>query len=242
VQETRGWVEEKGATVSQRSKEYAHDYRYFPEPDLPPLSLSRQWVEEIKSRLPKLPEARQVEFKTLIRLSAYDAYQLTTSRAMADYFEACHKLVPEGASKEKKAKAVANWLLGEFTRLLNATNIEIKDAKVTPLHLVEMLALIEEGTLSTKMAKEVFEEMFHSGKRASQVVKEKRLVQISGASQLDGIIDRVLAENAVAVADFKKGRETALKFLVGRVMKATKGQANPQMVNELLKKKLTENS
>jgi aspartyl-tRNA(Asn)/glutamyl-tRNA(Gln) amidotransferase subunit B len=133
---------------------------------------------------------------------------------------------------------VANWLLGEFNRLLNAANIEIRDARVTPQHLVEMLALIEEGTLSTKMAKEVFEEMFHSGKSASQVVKEKRLVQISGASQLDDIIDKVLAENAAAVADFKKGKEQSLKFLVGQVMKATKGQANPQMVNELLKKKL----
>jgi aspartyl-tRNA(Asn)/glutamyl-tRNA(Gln) amidotransferase subunit B len=238
VQETRGWVEEKGATVSQRSKEYAHDYRYFPEPDLPPLTLSRQWVEDIRKQLPELSDARRERFMSQYNLSGYDVNVLTASKAMSDYFEACLKLLPQGAEVEKKAKVVANWLLGEFTRLLNAANIEIRDARVTPQHLVEMLALIEEGTLSTKMAKEVFEEMFRSGKSASQVVKEKRLVQISGASQLDDIIDKVLAENAAAVADFKKGKEQSLKFLVGQVMKATKGQANPQMVNELLKKKL----
>jgi aspartyl-tRNA(Asn)/glutamyl-tRNA(Gln) amidotransferase subunit B len=157
---------------------------------------------------------------------------------MADYFEKCLKLMPPGVEMEKRAKLVANWLLSDFARLLNATNTEIKDAKVEPAHLVEMLDLIDNGTLSTKMAKEVFEEMFHSGKSASQVVKEKGLVQISGASELEAILDKVLVENAAAVADFKKGRETALKFLVGQVMKTTKGQANPQMVNELLRRKL----
>jgi aspartyl-tRNA(Asn)/glutamyl-tRNA(Gln) amidotransferase subunit B len=238
AQETRGWVEEKGATVSQRSKEYAHDYRYFPEPDLPPLSLSRQWVEEIRKRLPELSDARRERFMSQYNLSGYDANLLTTSRAISDYFETCLKLLPQGTEAEKKAKVVANWLLGEFTRLLNAANVEIRDAKVEPRHLVELFDLIDNGTLSTKMAKEVFEEMFHSGKRASQVVKEKGLVQISGASELEAILDKVLVENAAAVADFKKGRETALKFLVGQVMKTTKGQANPQMVNELLRRKL----
>jgi len=242
VQETRGWVEEKGATVSQRSKEYAHDYRYFPEPDLPPLELSRKFVDEIRSRLPKLPEARRVEFKTQIGLSAYDTNHLTMSRAMADYFEACYKLLPAGAEVEKKAKTVANWLLGEFTRLLNATNIEIKDAKVEPQHLVEMLDLIDKGTLSTKMAKEVFEDMFHSGKKASQVVQEKGLAQISTATELEAVVGQVIAANSQAVVDYKQGKETALKFLVGQVMKATKGQANPQMVNELLRRMLAKDS
>jgi aspartyl-tRNA(Asn)/glutamyl-tRNA(Gln) amidotransferase subunit B len=149
--------------------------------------------------------------------------------------------MPQSVDKEKKAKTVANWLLGEFSRMLNVTNIEVKDAKVEPVHLVEMLDLIDKGTLSTKMAKEVFEEMFHSGKGALQVVQEKGLVQISGASELEEIISQVLAANAAAVADFKKGKEQSLKFLVGQVMKATKGQANPQMLNELLRKKLAGN-
>jgi aspartyl-tRNA(Asn)/glutamyl-tRNA(Gln) amidotransferase subunit B len=241
VQETRGWVEEKGATVSQRSKEYAHDYRYFPEPDLPPLTVSREWVKEIKSRLPELPDARRERFMARLGLSLYDANLLTASRTMADYFEDCLKLMPQNAEKERKAKAVANWLLSDFARLLNATNTEIEDAKVKPGHLVEMLDLTDKGTLSTKMAKEVFEGMFRSGKSAPQVVREKGLVQISGASELDSILEKVLAENSGAVADFKKGKEQSLKFLVGQVMKATKGQANPQMVNELLKKKLAGN-
>jgi aspartyl-tRNA(Asn)/glutamyl-tRNA(Gln) amidotransferase subunit B len=242
AQETRGWVEEKGATVSQRSKEQAHDYRYFPEPDLPPLELSRKFVDEIRARLPELPDSRRDRFVSQYNLSRYDANLLTDSRAMADYFEACLKLLPAGTGAEKKAKTVANWLLGEFTRLLNATNTEIKDAKVKPRNLVEMLDLIDKGTLSTKMAKEVFEDMFHSGKRAFQVVQEKGLAQISTTTELETIVGQVIAANSQAVADYKQGRETALKFLVGQVMKATKGQANPQMVNELLRRMLAKGS
>ena len=242
VQETRGWVEEKGATVSQRSKEQAHDYRYFPEPDLPPMEFSRALVDEIRSRLPELPDARRDRFMSQYNLSGYDANLLTVSRAMADYFEACLKLLLAGTGADKKAKTVANWLLGEFTRLLNATNIEIKDAKVEPRHLVEMLDLIDKGTLSTKMAKEVFEDMFHSGKKASLVVQEKGLAQISTTTELETVVGQVIAANSQAVADYKQGKETALKFLVGQVMKATKGQANPQMVNELLRRMLAKDS
>jgi aspartyl-tRNA(Asn)/glutamyl-tRNA(Gln) amidotransferase subunit B len=242
VQETRGWVEEKGVTVSQRSKEEAHDYRYFPEPDLPPMEFSRALVDEISSRLPELPDAVRDRFMSQYNLSGYDANLLTVSRAMADYFEACLKLLPAGTGADKKAKTVANWLLGEFTRLLNATNIEIKDAKVGPQHLVEMLDLIDKGTLSTKMAKEVFEDMFHSGKKASLVVQEKGLAQISTTTELETVVGRVIAANSQAVADYKQGKETALKFLVGQVMKATKGQANPQMVNELLRRMLAKDS
>jgi aspartyl-tRNA(Asn)/glutamyl-tRNA(Gln) amidotransferase subunit B len=242
VQETRGWVEEKGATVSQRSKEYAHDYRYFPEPDLPPMEFSRALVDEIRSRLPELPDAVRDRFMSQYNLSGYDANLLTVSRAMADYFEVCLKLLPAGTGADKKAKTVANWLLGEFTRLLNATNIEIKDAKVEPRHLVEMLDLIDKGTLSTKMAKEVFEDMFHSGKKASLVVQEKGLAQISTTTELETVVGQVIAANSQAVADYKQGKDTALKFLVGQVMKATKGQANPQMVNELLRRMLAKDS
>jgi aspartyl-tRNA(Asn)/glutamyl-tRNA(Gln) amidotransferase subunit B len=241
VQETRGWVEEKGATVSQRSKEYAHDYRYFPEPDLPPLVVSREWVEEIRARLPELPDARRNRFVSQYGLSGYDADLLTASRALADYFETSVKLMPQGVELNKRAKTVANWLLGEFTRLLNVESMEVGKARVQPQHLVEMLDLVDRGTLSTTMAKPVFEEMFHSGKRPSEIVREKGLVQISGADELETVLDRVLSANAQAVADFKRGREQSLTFLVGQVMRATKGQANPKMVNELLRRRLAEN-
>jgi aspartyl-tRNA(Asn)/glutamyl-tRNA(Gln) amidotransferase subunit B len=204
--------------------------------------LSRKLVDEIRSRLPELPDARRDRFSSQYGLSGYDANLLTVSRAMADYFETCLKLLPQGVEAEKKAKTVANWLLGEFTRLLNVTNIEIKDAKVEPQHLIEMLDLIDKGTLSTSMAKTVFEEMFRSGKMPSQVVKEKGLAQISTANELETIVVQVIAANAPAVADFKQGKEQALKFLVGQVMKATKGQANPQMLNELLRRMLAKGS
>jgi aspartyl-tRNA(Asn)/glutamyl-tRNA(Gln) amidotransferase subunit B len=238
VQETRGWVEEKGVTVSQRSKEYAHDYRYFPEPDLPPLHISKEWVDELKACLPELPDARRDRFMSQYGLSRYDANLLTASKAMADFFESCLKLSPQYAESGKKAKTVANWLLGEFNRLLNATDTEIADSKVTPQHLVEMLDLIDSGTLSITMAKAVFEEMFHSGKTPSEIVREKGLAQISGALELDVIISQVIAAYPQAVADFKQGKEQALKFLVGQVMRSTKGQANPGVVNDLLRRKL----
>ena len=240
VQETRGWVEDMGITVSQRSKEYAHDYRYFPEPDLPPLVVRWELVEEIRLRLPELPDARRDRFMSQYGLSWYDANLLTASRAQADYFESCLKLFPEDTDLKRNAKTVVNWLLGEFARLFNVTGTEIGDCKVKPQHLVEMLDLIEKGTLSTKMAKSVLEEMFHTGKRAPEIVKEKGLTQISATPELEAVMDRVLAENAQAVADFKQGREQALKFMVGQVMKATEGQANPQVVNELLRNKLGE--
>jgi aspartyl-tRNA(Asn)/glutamyl-tRNA(Gln) amidotransferase subunit B len=197
-------------------------------------------VEEMRARLPELPDARRDRFMSQYGLSWYDANLLTTSRAQADYFESCLKLFPEDSDSNRNAKTVANWLLGEFSRLFNLTGTEIDDCKVEPQHLVELFQLIEKGTLSTTMAKSVFEEMFHSGKRAPEIVKEKGLTQISAAPELEAIVDRVLLENAEAVADYKQGKEQALKFMVGQVMKATKGQANPQVVNELLRKKLGE--
>jgi aspartyl-tRNA(Asn)/glutamyl-tRNA(Gln) amidotransferase subunit B len=236
-QETRGWVEEKGVTVSQRSKEYAHDYRYFPEPDLPPLAFGRAWVEELKSRLPELPEARRDRFMSQYSLSRYDANLLTNSRAIADYFERCLGL-NKGPELEKRAKAVNNWLLGDFTRLLHATNTEIGDSRVTPEHLAGMLDLIERGTLSGVAAKAVFEEMFHTGRQASEIVTERGLTQIGDAQEVEEIVIQVIATNAQAVADFKKGKEQALTFLVGQVMRETKGRANPSLANRLLRDKL----
>jgi aspartyl-tRNA(Asn)/glutamyl-tRNA(Gln) amidotransferase subunit B len=237
IQETRGWVDERGVTVSQRSKEYAHDYRYFPEPDLPPLVFSRQWVEELRSRLPELPEERCDRFVRQYELSRYDASLLTASKAMADFFEHCLGLIEEPKLK-KMAKAVSNWMSGDFTRLLHATDTDIGDSRVTPEHLVAMLDLIDNGTLSGAAAKAVFEEMFNTGKQATEIIAEKGLTQISDAQEIDGIVSRVIATNTQAVSDFKKGKEQALTFLVGQVMRETKGRANPSLVNKLLKERL----
>jgi len=236
VQETRGWVEEKGITVSQRSKEYAHDYRYFPEPDLPPLTFSRQWVEELYRQLPELPDARRDRFMTSYGLSAYDASLLISSKSMADYFETCL----DNNTNPKWAKAVSNWLLGEFSRLLNLSGVDITEAKVKPQQLVELLKMMEKATLSGTSAKEVFQEMFNTGKSASQVVAQKGLTQISDSAEIDGIITQALASNAQAVADFKAGKAQALTFLLGQVMRASRGRANPQVVRELLQKRLAD--
>ncbi len=241
VQETRGWVEEEGKTVSERSKEYAHDYRYFPEPDLPPLVISRKWVDEIRAKLPELPEERRNRFMDKFALPAYDASLLTATRAMADYFEACVRTgKPAGAAPANRAKLISNWLLGEFSRLLNATNIEIRDVKVSPSQVCELLELMQGGKITGPAAKQVWEEMFATGKSAADIVTQKGLTQISDATELEKATGQVIAENPQAVADYKAGKETALKFLVGQLMRATKGRANPQAASELFKKKLGE--
>ena len=233
VQETRGWLDEQGITVPQRTKEYADDYRYFPEPDLPPLVMERAWIEQIRARLPELPEARRDRFVSQYGLPLYDANILTASRAMADYFENCVKLMGSG-----KAKIVSNWLLGDFSRLLNATNTEIEGARISPEHLAEMLTLVDNGNISGPAAKAVLEEMFHTGKRASEIVTEKKLGQISDADEIRKVVKQVIASNASAVADYTSGKQQALTFLVGQVMKATRGCANPSVVREIIAQEL----
>jgi aspartyl-tRNA(Asn)/glutamyl-tRNA(Gln) amidotransferase subunit B len=229
VQETRGWIDETGITVTQRTKEYADDYRYFPEPDLPPLVLDRAWIEEIRARLPELPEARRDRFMTQYGLSLYDANILTSSKAMADYFENCVKLMDPG-----KAKTVSNWLLGDFSRLLNATNTEVENVKISPKHLAEMLGLVDNGTISGPAAKAVLEEMFHTGKEASEIITEKKLSQISDAREIREVVKQVMANNTGAVADYTSGKQQALTFIIGQVMKATRGRANPGVVREIV--------
>ncbi len=259
-QETRGWVEEKGVTVSQRSKEYAHDYRYFPEPDLPPLVIDREWVEKIKARLPELPEAKRDRFMADYGLPLYDASLLTSSKAMADYFEDCLKT--EEAKKlpvGRMAKEVSNWLLGETSRIMNADNIDIVEfrQRVSPEGLVRLIlaasrnVTVTPGTAHLKLttfaptitiatAKSMLEEMFNTGKSASDIIQEKGLAQISDMGELEKVASQVIQANPQAVADYKAGKEPALKFLVGQVMKATQSRANPKLVNDLLKKKLEE--
>jgi len=247
VQETRGWLDEKGITVSQRSKEYADDYRYFPEPDLPPLFLDMAWIEEIKAKLPELPEARKERVMAQYGLPLYDANILTGSKAIADYFENCLKL-----TDPNKAKMVSNWLLGDFSRLLNATNSDIENTRISPSMLVELLNLVVTPstlpltltsyaptiTISGPTAKAVFEEMFYTGKKASDIVAEKKLGQISNVTELRTIVEQVLANNAKAVADYSHGKQQALTFLTGQVMKATRGTANPSVVTEILMQQL----
>ncbi|MCL0095585.1 Asp-tRNA(Asn)/Glu-tRNA(Gln) amidotransferase subunit GatB [Dehalococcoidia bacterium] len=238
IQETRGWDDDKGITVAQRSKEYAHDYRYFPEPDLPPLTLSPEWVEGIRARLPELPAARRDRFMVQYGLSAYDADLLTGRRDFADYFESCLELASPEQVSSGRAKAVANWMLGEYLRLLNVEGAGISESKITPKHLTGMLDLIEQGILSTTLAKQVFEEMFYSGKQPACIMAEKGLTLISGTEEIAAIIDQVLRDNARAVADFRGGKKQALKFLVGQVMKSTKGRAKPDLVARLIREKV----
>jgi aspartyl-tRNA(Asn)/glutamyl-tRNA(Gln) amidotransferase subunit B len=233
VQETRGWIEEEDITVTQRTKEYADDYRYFPEPDLPPLVWDRARIEEIKARLPELPEARRDRFMTQYGLSLYDANILTSSKAMANYFENCVKL-----TDPSKAKTVSNWLLGDFSRLLNATNTEIENVKMSPKHLAEMLGLLDNDTISGPAAKAVFEEMFRSGKRANEIITERKLSQISNTDAIREVVKQVMANNTAAVADYTSGKQQALTFIIGQVMKATRGRANPGVVREIIMQEL----
>jgi aspartyl-tRNA(Asn)/glutamyl-tRNA(Gln) amidotransferase subunit B len=236
VQETRGWVEDKGKTVSQRTKEYAHDYRYFPEPDLPPVTISRDWVEAVRKKLPEMPETRRGRFMKEYKLPKYDADLLTGSKAMADYFEDGVKV-----SEEVSPKEVANWLLGEVSHIINAGNIGIETfrKKVGPERLSSLISS-SHGKINTATAKSVLEEMFNSGQNAAEIIQKRGLSQISDTGELEKMVAEVIKSNVQPVADYKAGKETALKFLVGQVMRASKGRANPQLVNEVLKKKLAE--
>ncbi len=240
AQETRGWVEEKGITVSQRSKEHAHDYRYFPEPDLPPLRTSQDWVETLRRRLPELPDARRQRFMSQYNLPAYDARLLVTSPTWADFFEAVLRVggPREGERLRARAKAVANWMLGDLPRLLNEAAIDVSQSRLTPEHMAGLLDLVDAGAVSGPVAKAVFEEMFKTGQRAADVVAEKGLAQVSAASELEGVIKQAIETNPRAVADYRAGKAQAITFLVGQVMKLTRGRANPNVVREVLQKQL----
>jgi aspartyl-tRNA(Asn)/glutamyl-tRNA(Gln) amidotransferase subunit B len=235
AQETRGWVEEDGKTVSQRSKEYAHDYRYFPEPDLPPLDIDHAWIERVRALLPELPEARRDRFMSQYGLPIYDASLLTESRATAEYYEQGLKL---GDASPARAKLVSNWMLGEFTRLLNATNSEITAAKIPPSELGNLIDEVQKGNINNTSAKTIFEEMFKTGKSAAEIIKQKGLSQITDTREIEAAIEQIIAANPQPVADYKAGKSQAVKFLVGQVMKATRGRANANQAQELLVKKI----
>ncbi|HHU32398.1 MAG: Asp-tRNA(Asn)/Glu-tRNA(Gln) amidotransferase subunit GatB [Zhaonellaceae bacterium] len=231
IQETRSWDEALGITVSMRSKEEAHDYRYFPEPDLAPILIDEEWLETIKKSIPELPQARKKRLVEDLGLPSYDAEVITSSKSLADFFDAAVK-------EYSDAKTVANWVMGELLRLLNANNQSIDETLIRPENLAELLKLIDKGTISGKIAKQVFEEMFTTGKTPDTIIKEQGLIQISDESAILTIVDQVIEANPKSVEDVKNGKEKAIGFLVGQVMKATKGKANPGLVNKLLRDRL----
>ncbi len=232
VQETRLYDSAKGVTFPMRSKEEAHDYRYFPEPDLVPTVCDEAWIEAIQQSLPEMPEQKRERFVSDYGIPEYDAGVLTTSKALADYFETCVKLFD-------KPKIISNWIMGDLLRELKNDDKEIDDCPVTPERLADLLKLIDDGTISGKMAKTVFEDMYQIGKPPAEIVKAKSLMQITDESALLKMVEDVIAANPGQAADYKNGKDKLIGFFVGQVMQASKGQANPALVNKLLKEKLS---
>jgi len=230
IQETRLWSADHEITLSMRGKEYAHDYRYFPEPDLVPLVIEYAWIEEIRRSLPELPEAKRHRFVRDYGIPEYDAGVLTMSKELADYYEAVVKA-------HNDPKIASNWVMVELLGRLNTDGKDIAESPIPPERLGAMLGLLAKGNISGKMAKEFFEEMYTTGANPADILKKKG-GQITDAGELERIVQEVLAKNPTAVAEFKGGKETAFNFLIGQVMKVTKGKANPQLVNQLLKKTL----
>ena len=231
TQETRLWDVDKGITLSMREKEEAHDYRYFPEPDLVRIKIDEEWIRRTEKGLPELPDEKKKRFVDKYKIPEYDAGVLTSSKALSEYYERCVELFPN-------PKVVSNWVMGDILRELKTENIDIKDCPLTPKNLAGMLKMIDNGTISGKIAKTVFEEMYRTGKPADTIVKEKGLLQISDEEGLSRIVDEVLAKNSDQVEQYRKGKDKLFGFFVGETMKATKGKANPQLVNKLLKEKL----
>ncbi len=231
VQETRLWNPDKNQTFSMRGKEDAHDYRYFPDPDLLPLVIDDEWIARVRNSLPELPDAKKARFEREYGLSAYDADVLTAAREVADYFEAC-------LGEFNKPKVVANWIMGELTAHLNTENKSITASPITSASLAGLLKLMDTGVISGKIAKTVFEEMAATGKTAAAIVEEKGLVQVTDTTAIENLVDAVMAAAPAEVAAYRAGKKKLLGFFVGQVMKETRGKASPDIVNQLLKKKL----
>ncbi|HCM90309.1 Asp-tRNA(Asn)/Glu-tRNA(Gln) amidotransferase subunit GatB, partial [Vagococcus sp.] len=231
-QETRKYDEATKSTILMRIKEGASDYRYFPEPDVPRIEISDEWVEEIRQSIPELPAARRARYVKELGLPEYDAMVLTLSRDMSDFFNAT---LEEGAD----AKQASNWLMGEVSAYLNSAKLELLETKLTPSNLAGMIEVIADGTISSKIAKTVFKELIENGGNAREVVEAKGLVQLSDPAQLLPVINDILDNNEQSIEDFKNGKGRAVGFLVGQIMKATKGKANPGVVNKLLTEELS---
>lgn len=242
TQETRLWDAEQGKTLAMRGKEEAHDYRYFPEPDLPRLAPEAGWIEEIRKSLPELPRAKRGRFQAQHRLSAYDAGVLTATRLLADFFEAAVGSAPAPVP-ETLPKAVSNWLTGDYLGRLNAEGRDLEretlqTLPVSPYQLGQLATLTSSGEISSKIGKQVFDEMFKTGKNPDEIIKAKGLSQVSDSDALGRLVDQAISAHPGPVAEYRQGKHQALGFLVGQVMKASQGKANPQMVNELLREKL----
>jgi aspartyl-tRNA(Asn)/glutamyl-tRNA(Gln) amidotransferase subunit B len=231
-QETRLWDERAAETRVMRTKEEAHDYRYFPEPDLPPLIVSNEFIERVRAEMPELPEARRRRFMEQYGLSFSDASQLTSERSLADYYE-------KAAEASGNPRAAANWIRSELLRELEGVGGLAGSSPVSPGDLGALVRLIDEGKISGKQGKDVLVEMFKSGKSAAAIIAEQGLVQLSDTGEIDALIDQVLAANQQQVASYREGKESLFGFFVGQVMKASKGKANPKVVNERLKEKLS---
>jgi aspartyl-tRNA(Asn)/glutamyl-tRNA(Gln) amidotransferase subunit B len=234
LQVTMGWDEAAGITREQRSKEEAHDYRYFPEPDLPPLNLEPVWIEEVKASLPELPDVKRDRLMTDYGLSRYDANVLVEDRAVADYYERAVR----AASDTLSPKLVANWVTGELFRLVNEIGVAITDVKVSPEDLVALIKMVKMGTINQPAAKKTFGVMWETGRPPREIVEELGLKQISDADELADVVAQVITDNPDAVAQFKAGKETTIRFLIGQVMKCTRGKANPQLAEQLLREQL----
>jgi len=245
VQETRGWDEGRQETVSQRSKESAHDYRYFPEPDIPPMEFDEEYIEGIRRELPEMPDAKKERFQREYGLSGDHAEQLTLDKHMAVYFERSaseiyeKKKSGEFTGEEKKAvQLAANYILAELRKYLVEDGVDIRDLKITPENFGELMTIVADGKINSSAAQAVLEEMYHSGGDPSHIIEEKDLAQMDDSGVLKDAVDKVLADNEKSVEDYKNGKENAIKYLMGQVMAATKGKANPQTVMEILKERL----
>ncbi|HEX8974225.1 MAG TPA: Asp-tRNA(Asn)/Glu-tRNA(Gln) amidotransferase subunit GatB [Patescibacteria group bacterium] len=246
VQETRGWDSVKNVTVSQRKKESAHDYRYFPEPDIPPMEFTKEYVEELRLRLPELPAEKEKRFADQYGLNAQEVSVLTAQKDLADYFESVLSEIEEKiasheieAFKEKVIKLAVNYIISELRKHLMENKHDVRDLKINAENYAELIGMVADGKINSSAAQVVLKEMYHTGGDPSQIVEEKNLGQMSDTGALEEAVDSVLSANEQSVADFKAGKQNALQFLMGQVMKQTQGKANPGVVMEMLRKKLS---
>jgi aspartyl-tRNA(Asn)/glutamyl-tRNA(Gln) amidotransferase subunit B len=230
-QETRRWDEEKGETIVMRSKEEAHDYRYFPEPDMVYLRVDEEWIKEIGRSIPELPGVKKKRYMDEFGLPEYDAVVLISSKSLAAFFDEC---VKNGGNP----KSISNWIMGEVLRILNEKGIEIEDVKFKPSDLIKLMDLVDNGTISGTIEKKVFKDMFETGESPEVIVATKGLAQVSDEGVIRGMVNRVINETPKSIEDFKNGKSKVLGFLVGEIMRASRGNANPQIVNKLLNEEL----
>ena len=233
-QETRGWSDERGTTLSQRTKEYAADYRYFPEPDLPPILISRDWVKKIQTQIPELPSAKKERYIEVLGLSEYDASVMIADKEATVLFETSLPFLSQSMNSKDAAKTVANWINVDLNRMKNEHKSSWNEIKIEPEELAKLVLLVDAGKISNSMAKAVFDEMFINGGDPNKISEDKGLSQINDTESIQNVVSEILLENPSAVEDYLDGKDSAVRFLVGQIMKKTKGQANPQVASEMV--------